>query len=150
MGGGKGVDGEVVGLARGKQVGPQIVFRQGEGSQRDRRKPGAPSGGQVVGKHRKEVAFGPAFDDVGYAFGLQGVPSGGRVNREQPGCLGMGGAERLHHGDGLFQFAEACHVEPHERGAAVGETPPPAPLVSDGDARLGPSVLAKRQQTQQP
>ena len=62
----------------------------------------------------------------------------------------MGGTERLHHRDGLFQFAEACHVEPHERGAAVGEHRR-LTLVSYRDARHGPPVMAKRRhQTQQP
>ena len=61
----------------------------------------------------------------------------------------MGGTERVHHGDGLFQFAEACHVEPHERGASVGEHRL-LTLMLDRDARLGTPVLAKRQQPQQP
>ena len=60
----------------------------------------------------------------------------------------MGGTERLHHRDGLLQFAEACHVEPHERSATVSEHRL-LTLVPDGDTCLGPAVLAKRQQTQQ-
>ena len=61
----------------------------------------------------------------------------------------MGCAERLHHGDGLFQFTQTCHVEPHERGATVGEHRL-LTLMPNRDARLGPSVMAKRQQPQQP
>ena len=55
----------------------------------------------------------------------------------------MGRAVGLHDGDGLLKFAQACHVEPHERGATVGEHGGLA-FVADGHPRHRPAVMSKR------
>ena len=55
----------------------------------------------------------------------------------------MGRAMGLHDGDGLLEFAQACHVEPHERGATVGEHGGLA-FMADGHPRHRPAVMPKR------
>ena len=146
---GKHVNGNVSSLTGREQIGPQVVLRQCQTAEIQGFQPRPPRSGKIVRKHREDIAFSPPLHHRGHALGLQGMPRGRRVHRQQPRGVGVKGAVGLHHGDGLLQFAQTRHVEPHARDIRALQNRVMT-FSANRHPSLGPSMAQPSQNTEQP
>ena len=134
-------------VASEQEVGPEVVFGEGQPAQGKRIQPAAPRARSIVRQNCETVAVAPARDHLMHASLGHRVPSRRRIHGQKPSILWVCVTMGLHDRNRLLQFAQARHVKPHPRPLA-GTKHVGVAFVTNGHPGAGTGMAQHATQTQ--